>query len=512
MSGLLKRFPLYLLIGILFLGSFLLIWGRAMQRGYNRDENQFVASGELLAAQTLLPYRDYPYFHMPNLIFLYALVDKVTDYSLLGARAVSVVFSIVNIILIFLICHNFFRGQKLSIRITAIAGGVILLLANPIYAYTSGLAWNHDLPVLLILLAFIVHVHGTKRENPALWTLISGGLIGLAIGTRLTFILVAIPFIVTLFYFPGIITQKERLKIGLAFCLGMILGLTPSLSLFTIAPREFIFGNITYAQLNTAFREETGFIGPMGLVEKMEHLRTKVLNQPGNLLLFLAMIFFAYTTGIVEYRQKRQATVESLLILLIIPFLGIGALLPTPTFNQYYFSLVPFAIVGILYGLARFNELSGQRNTWPLVLFLQVVVLSSVYFIDDAPNIARLGNPRSWYPLQVHRLGKEIQAASTEAKVLTLTPIYPLDGGAEIYAEFATGVFAWRTGHLLTVDQRQAYQVISEEELDDFLRKDPPGAILVGLHPGQEGPLIDYARQEGFKESLLSEDLTLWVR
>src|SRR3989337_4396047 len=124
MAVLLKRLLLYLTIAILFGRSFLLIWGRAMQRGYNRDENQFVASGELLAEQTLLPYRDYPYFHMPNLIFLYALVDKVTDYSLLGARAVSVVFSIVNIILIFLICHNFFRGQKLSIRITAIAGGV----------------------------------------------------------------------------------------------------------------------------------------------------------------------------------------------------------------------------------------------------------------------------------------------------------------------------------------------------------------------------------------------------
>ena len=512
MSVLLKRLLLYLTIAILFGGSFLLIWGRAMQRGYNRDENQFVASGELLAEQTLLPYRDYPYFHMPNLIFVYALVDKVTDYSLLGARAVSVVFSMASIVLIFWISYNFFRGQRLSIRMTASAGGVILLLANPLFAYTSGLAWNHDLPILLVLLAFSVHVHGSERENPAIWTLISGGLIGLAIGTRLTFLLVAIPFFVTLFNFPGIITPKARLKTLLAFCLGMILGLTPSLFLFAIAPREFIFGNVTYAQLNTAFREETGFIGPMGLVEKMDHLRTKVLNQPGNLLLFLAMIFFAYTTSIVEYRKKRQAPVEPLLILLIIPFLGIGALLPTPTFNQYYFSPVPFAIVGILYGLARFNELSSQRITWPLVLFLQVVVLSSVYFIDDAPNIARLGNPRSWYPLQVHRLGKEIQSASPEAKVLTLTPIYPLDGGAEIYAEFATGVFAWRTGHLLTADQRQAFRVISEDELEEFLSKDPPGAILVGLHPGQEGPLIDYARQEGFKESLLSEELTLWVR
>src|SRR4030067_550385 len=130
MSGLLKRLPLYFLIGILFVGSFLLIWGRAMQRGYNRDENQFVASGELLAEQTLLPYRDYPYFHMTNLIFVYALVDKVTDYSLLGARAVSVVFSMASIVLIFWISYHFFRGQKLSIRMTAAVGGALLLLVN----------------------------------------------------------------------------------------------------------------------------------------------------------------------------------------------------------------------------------------------------------------------------------------------------------------------------------------------------------------------------------------------
>src|SRR3990172_8997868 len=121
MSGLLKRLSLYLLIWSLFVGSFLLIWSRAMQRGYNRDENQFVASGELLAEHALLPYRDYPYFHMPNLVFVYALVDKVSDYSLLAARAVFVVFSMASLVLIFLISYNLFRGQKLFIRITVSA-------------------------------------------------------------------------------------------------------------------------------------------------------------------------------------------------------------------------------------------------------------------------------------------------------------------------------------------------------------------------------------------------------
>src|SRR3989337_3201680 len=241
MAVLLKRLLLYLTIAILFGGSFLLIWGRAMQRGYNRDENQFVASGELLAEQTLLPYRDYPYFQMPSLIVLFALVDKVTDYSLLGARAVSVVFSMASIVLIFWISYNFFRGQRLSIRMTAPAGGLILLLANPLFAYTSGLAWNHDLPILLVLLAFSVHVHGSERENSAIWTLISGGLIGLAIGTRLTFLLVAIPFFVTLFNFPGIITPKARLKTLLAFCLWVVLLLAPPSFLFLLPSPHIVY-------------------------------------------------------------------------------------------------------------------------------------------------------------------------------------------------------------------------------------------------------------------------------
>lgn len=512
MPGLLRRWLYYFLIGSFLVGSFLLVWARAMQREYNRDENQFVASGELLANQALLPYRDYPYFHVPNLIFVYALVDELTEYSLLGARALSVVISFTTIVLIFFIANHYFRDQPPFVRFIAPTAGIVLLLANPIFTYTSGLAWNHDLPILLVLLAFMAQVKATKKENPTIWTFISGGLVGLAIGTRLTFITVSIPFIVTLFYFPKITNRKSKVINILAFCLGVMVGLIPVMILFAIAPQEFVFGNFTYAQLNTSFRQETGFIGPMSLIEKLEYLRINVINQPGNVLLLLATIFFAYTLGIIEFKKKGRFSVESLLILLIIPFLGVGGLLPTPTFNQYFFSPVPFAIIGILYGLSKSNGLSGQRVHWPLILFIQIVILASIYLVEDAPHIARLANPRSWYPLKVHRLGQEIQSASSQGKVLTLTPIYPLDGGAEIYPEFATGPFAWRTGHLMTVDQRQAFQVISEAELNDFLSKDPPGAILVGLHPGQEGPLIDYAQRDGFKEHSLSEDLTLWVR
>ncbi|MFM7173516.1 MAG: hypothetical protein ACKO4U_10840, partial [Caldilinea sp.] len=65
---------------------FLLLVGLAMRRHFNHDEHQFVASAAVIAHYGLLPYRDFPYFHVPNLSFLYALVFQFTDFLLLGAR------------------------------------------------------------------------------------------------------------------------------------------------------------------------------------------------------------------------------------------------------------------------------------------------------------------------------------------------------------------------------------------------------------------------------------------
>ena len=63
------------------------LWAIAMGRGLNVDEHQFVASGALLAREGLLPYRDYPFFHTPDLSFVYALLFRCTDYFAFGTGA-----------------------------------------------------------------------------------------------------------------------------------------------------------------------------------------------------------------------------------------------------------------------------------------------------------------------------------------------------------------------------------------------------------------------------------------
>ena len=52
--------------------SAVLLAGRAMDRGLNHDEHQFLAPAALLASGLAEPYRDYPIFHLPNLVIAYA--------------------------------------------------------------------------------------------------------------------------------------------------------------------------------------------------------------------------------------------------------------------------------------------------------------------------------------------------------------------------------------------------------------------------------------------------------
>ena len=63
----------------------LLLFARAMFKRLDHDEHQFIASAALLARRSLLPYRDYPHFHMPYLIVIYAMLLKLTDHLLLAA-------------------------------------------------------------------------------------------------------------------------------------------------------------------------------------------------------------------------------------------------------------------------------------------------------------------------------------------------------------------------------------------------------------------------------------------
>ena len=374
-------------------------------------------------------------------------------------------------------------------------------MTNPIFTFTSGRAWNHDLMVLLGLAAFAVHAHGARRERPHRWVFVSGVLLGLAIGTRLSFAPAVVPFLIVMLLYPRVPGRHGRLALLCAFGGGVLVSLLPALVLFALAPKQFLFDNIGYAHFNTMYRQVMGHRRAMTPLGKLLYLK-EVIGEPGNLLLLLSTICCVSS---LEYAKMRAAAArysDAMFLLMLIPFLTIGTLAPTPTWYPYLYVLLPFAVLGILHMVAAFADHEKQMK-WGLRLGVPIALLSALYGLPSLGNPMLLFVPGEWFPTKIHRIGVEMKAAVGEGRVLTLAPIYPLEGGMVIYEEFAAGPFVWRVAPLVPEKRRGELGVISEPDLPDLLRRKPPRAVLIGFEGGLEGPLVSAARENGSGREVL---------
>lgn len=192
-------------------------------------------------------------------------------------------------------------------------------------------------------------------------------------------------------------------------------------------------------------------------------------------------------------------------------FLLVGSFLPTPSWYQYFYAPLPFIVLGVLYSLSKLVRLSRLASYTGLMVFFLSVILVNYFHFDKYPNLRSLARPGAWYPIQTRVLGYKIKTIVGEERVLTLSPLFPLDGGASIFPQYATGPFAWRVADLLTKEQRFTYKVMSQDELIVTLDEKPAGGILVGLTKDAEGFLLEYARQREYNPIEINDYLTLWV-
>ncbi|HUP28463.1 MAG TPA: hypothetical protein VM409_08520, partial [Chloroflexia bacterium] len=116
-----------------------------------------------------------------------------------------------------------------------------------------------------------------------------------------------------------------------------------------------------------------------------------------------------------------------------------------------------------------------------------------------------------WVPNRVHSIGEEIADLSGGGKVATLTPLVPLEGGASIYEQLATGPFLWRVSDLLSSQDRKQMNILTQGQVDSLFQADPPRAILTGFEGQLEAPLTAYAAAHGYRQTRLSDGSTLWL-
>jgi hypothetical protein len=161
-----------------------LIFSFTVTRRLDHDEHQFVAGAALLAWHGELPYRDYPYFHTPGLVFVDALLFRFTDHLLLAARLVSLVGGLATIFTIFVAVRIALKDHGPLFAFCGASIATLVVMTNPMFIATEGRAWNHDIPVFLTLLAFLIVCSARRIDGSAAWMLLAGILIGAAISAR----------------------------------------------------------------------------------------------------------------------------------------------------------------------------------------------------------------------------------------------------------------------------------------------------------------------------------------
>jgi hypothetical protein len=415
---------------------------------------------------------------------------------------------------------------------------VALVVGNGPVTFATGLAWNHDLPVLLTLLAMGLFPSagppdsgGSRRFGRTARLVAAGVALGLAIGARLAFAPAVLPFLLAALL-PGADGRQAAgwaapgLRRAGALAAGVVLGLAPVLGLAVLAPRAFLFDNFTYHLRNAAYWQAAGQTVAMTLPGKLAYLGDVLRGQPACLALLGAYAGFAIPALVAVVRRGQiGAHGDLLLAATLAPCLLAGALVPTPTWYQYFYAPVPFLALAAALGLGARCEpairVPGRGARWGLLALGLAAVPALINGAQVYSGYLRDGavlQSAGWVPMQAHRVGEEIRqlldARGTPGagrRVLTLAPLYPLEGGLAIYPALAAGPFAWRVAPLLPAGERQTFAVVGAADLAALVGRDPPAAVLTGAEGGLEDALTRYAQAHGYRPVRLSNGLTLWI-
>jgi hypothetical protein len=493
------------LAGLLLVLAFgMLVFARAMDRDLNHDEHQFLAPAALLAREGVQPWRDYPLFHLPNLVFAYAAADRLTGNLLLGAKLLGVLATVAAAALLVAVALR----KATAGTLLAAALGLALLLADPLFRYTAGKTWNHEIPTALLLAALVLLARAAERDR--LWlTALAGVCGGLAAGCRLTFA----PTLAGLFLFTLLLplAGRRRLLHAATLTAAATLALAPSFYYALTHAEAFVFGNFEFPRLRLTDPTNERIQKTISWWRKLRFFAKEVVLPSWPV--FALWLLVGPRAGWAWFRSKEPSRLLAAMVLLIFPFLLFGCFAPSRYQYQHFFAFIPLLLLGLLSSPTIVPRLWPGSSLAVLGLALAgLAVQFSATRQDYAEPLANLTQPGEWFPARVTRLGAEIRQHAPDGRILTLAPAYPLQAGLRIYPELATGAFAWRSAHLVPPERRARLHLIAPEDLADFLRREPPAAILTGVEEDEEeAPLIAWAEAHGYHRIALKKKRGLWL-
>jgi 4-amino-4-deoxy-L-arabinose transferase-like glycosyltransferase len=487
-----------IIVVLVFAVLSLAIFANSMTKPLGRDEQMYCTAGVLLAQGKMI-YRDFSYpSQMPYHPLLYAALFRLsnTTHYLLVGRLLSSLCDVLVVVCIVGIYRCVFGSFPISAMLLGLAS-TVLYLFNPFTIYANGYAWNNDVVVLCVMLSFWLFITIDFKQKSKYWRIaLIGALLTFTTCMRITMALVQLLFFVVLLSRPAE-SMKQRFENILPFVIAAAVVLIWPVWVIAQAQRAFFLNLFQISMLNSEWVHQTG------MFYKKFDIIFAALKTPG----YLVLIFIAvYLCVMLAWKRRRltisHATNLLIAVLLVFVFFVIALIMPA-TWQQHLAMPVPFIVISFAYPLLYLRKLNSDTElnkhfrTARTVVAGSAVVLVALY-TAVLYTIPKLFNPQNWPPIQLHAISKDIAERTKSPKlILTLAPLYALEGGCQIYTEFSAASFVYRIADSLSPSDRQTAHAAGPEMLEQLLKKSPPSAVILGVERKfLEVPLLQTAKPE----------------
>jgi hypothetical protein len=483
---------------ILFLGLFILslvIIADSMSKPIGHDEHMYCTAAALTAKGKVI-YRDFSYvaqlpYHPTICAGLFKLFN--TSRFLLVTRLFSVASDILVIVLIAYVYCFILSNLAVASKLLGL-GAAILYIFNPVVDYANGFAWNHDMVILCVISSFLLLINTDFKKQSKYWRVaMISFLLTLATWSRMTTALIYLIFLIAIIN-KSPKTAKQRIKTLLAFLVtSFIVSIWP-LIIFIMAPKAFILNVFVIPIFNGEWLREIAKIpGPYEVIFNS-------LTKPAYIILFILTAYFFITIVLlrkklqdVDYRNLKISSIITVIFFII-------SFIPPAMFMQYFAPPALFIIISFSYPLLYLNKLKTTELVKKHLNIAYCIITVSV-FLTVACNfniinrIPKLLKQQELPPVQLYNISKNIFDRTAEPKqVLTLAPLYALEGGCEIYPEFSAGPFVYRIADYIKEESLITVVGAGAEDLIELTKKSPPSAVILGTEPpGLEQPIYQAA-------------------
>lgn len=488
-----------LLVLLVLLALGLALVGQILSAPLRHDEQMFASMGLLYRQGDI--YRDFGFNHLPNLPIMLDALVRIFDPArpVLAFRWVIVAGWLATVALV----------AAISWRATsdAMLTGLccLLLLANPVLGAQAGtLVTNNFLPIPFALAGLGLYIGEVERWRiRPLVIALAGLLLAMSVGMKANYVLLVPPFAVAALLAPPALTLRHRIvRVGLPLLAGGIVGAVPTLLALHADPAGFIDHVMGYHRgphLAWALAQPEPLV--ISLRDRFV-LALSLWGSSSSLLLALALVATTAQLWLRGWRPNWPVLLVAGLVLM-----GIAvSFIPRPSFPQYFVPPLPFAIVllALLFGALAPAE---RRAAMPMAVGVALLTL-----LIDGPRLVTglpaLLKPGQWAGNQVHAIAVQVAGAAHGRRVATLSPLYVLDGGGQVYDELAVGPFVYRVADMMKPSERRYWRLVSPKTLAARLDAEPPGAILVGAEGHLDDAFRTYARGHGYAEAPLVGGMT----